>query len=122
MPMTIPRPKVLLSWSSGKDSAWAFHVLRQQRDFEVVGLVTTFNEAFDRVAMRAVRRELVEAQAAGDLEAMFPQKCGLPTGRFRAETVEEEDLHGSNHTGSVTVNIRPGSGDLQVVVLCPCLQ
>ena len=57
-------PRVLVSWSSGKDSAWAIHVLRQDTDFEIVGLLTTFNEAFDRVAMHAVRRELVEAQAA----------------------------------------------------------
>lgn len=56
--------RVLLSWSSGKDSAWTLHVLRQQPDVEVVGLLTTFNEAADRVAMHAVRRPLVEAQAA----------------------------------------------------------
>jgi uncharacterized protein (TIGR00290 family) len=55
---------VLLSWSSGKDSAWALHFLRQQPDVEVVGLLTTFNEVADRVAMHAVRRSLVEAQAA----------------------------------------------------------
>jgi uncharacterized protein (TIGR00290 family) len=55
---------VLLSWSSGKDSAWALHVLRQHPDVEVVGLLTTFNEVADRVAMHAVRRCLVEAQAA----------------------------------------------------------
>ncbi|HEV3007342.1 MAG TPA: hypothetical protein VGX78_22920 [Pirellulales bacterium] len=55
---------VLLSWSSGKDSAWALDVLRRDGAFDVVGLLTTFNEAFDRVAMHAVRRELVEAQAA----------------------------------------------------------
>jgi uncharacterized protein (TIGR00290 family) len=60
--------RTLLSWSSGKDSAWALHVLRQQRDVEVVGLVTTVNAAFDRVAMHGVRRTLVEAQAkAADL-------------------------------------------------------
>jgi len=64
--MTSPRKRVLLSWSSGKDSAWALHVLRRRDalDLDVVGLLTTFNEAFDRVAMHAVRRELVEAQAA----------------------------------------------------------
>ena len=62
--MSSTRPRVLLSWSSGKDSAWALHVLRRQPDLEVVELLTTFNEAFDRVAMHAVRRELVEAQAA----------------------------------------------------------
>ncbi len=53
----------MLSWSSGKDSAWSLHVLRQRADVEVVGLLTTFNESADRVAMHAVRRELVEAQA-----------------------------------------------------------
>ncbi len=57
------RPRVLIAWSSGKDSAWALQVLRQAGEVEVVGLLTTFNEAFDRVAMHAVRRELVEAQA-----------------------------------------------------------
>ena len=56
--------KVLVSWSSGKDSAWMLHTLRQQRPDAVAGLLTTFNEAFDRVAMHAVRRTLVEAQAA----------------------------------------------------------
>ena len=55
--------RVLLSWSSGKDSAWALHVLRQQPQVELVGLLTTFNEAADRVAMHAVRRALVESQA-----------------------------------------------------------
>ncbi|MCI0330699.1 MAG: adenine nucleotide alpha hydrolase [candidate division Zixibacteria bacterium] len=55
-------PRVLLSWSSGKDSAWTLHILRQQ-EVEVVALLTTFNEAADRVAMHAVRRALVEAQA-----------------------------------------------------------
>jgi len=55
--------RVLLSWSSGKDSAWSLHVLREDPHLEVVGLLTTLNEAFDRVAMHAVRRELLEAQA-----------------------------------------------------------
>src|SRR5262245_32769046 len=59
----MPR-RVLISWSSGKDCAWTLHVLRQQPDVEVVGLLTTFNEAVDRVSMHAVRRSLVEAQAA----------------------------------------------------------
>jgi uncharacterized protein (TIGR00290 family) len=61
--------KTWLSWSSGKDSAWSLHVLRQQADLEVMGLFTTVNAAFDRVAMHAVRRSLLEAQA---------QAAGLP--------------------------------------------
>jgi uncharacterized protein (TIGR00290 family) len=56
--------RILLSWSSGKDSAWCLHLLRQRREHEIVGLLTTFNEVADRVAMHAVRRELVELQAA----------------------------------------------------------
>ena len=61
------KKKVLLAWSSGKDSAWALHVLRQQNEYEIAGLMTTFNAAFDRVAMHSTRRALVEmqAQAAG---------------------------------------------------------
>ena len=55
--------RTLLSWSSGKDSAWSFHILRQQNEYEIVGLLTTFNRAANRVAMHGVRRSLVEAQA-----------------------------------------------------------
>jgi uncharacterized protein (TIGR00290 family) len=55
--------RILLSWSSGKDSAWSLHVLRERAEYEVVGLLTTFNEVAGRVAMHAVRRELVEHQA-----------------------------------------------------------
>jgi uncharacterized protein (TIGR00290 family) len=61
--------EVLLSWSSGKDSAWTLHLLRQQPEIGVVALFTTFNSAADRVAMHAVRRALVEAQA---------ERTGLP--------------------------------------------
>jgi uncharacterized protein (TIGR00290 family) len=55
--------KILLSWSSGKDSAWALHLLNQSHPGAVAGLLTTVNETFDRVAMHAVRREVLEAQA-----------------------------------------------------------
>jgi uncharacterized protein (TIGR00290 family) len=55
--------KTLLSWSSGKDSAWALHVLRSMPRLEVIGLFTTLNEAFGRVAMHGIRRDMVEAQA-----------------------------------------------------------
>src|SRR5258708_4830769 len=77
--MNTSRPRVLLSWSTGKDSAWALQVLRQQPAVEIVGLLTTFNETFDRVAMHAVRRELVEAQAAAAglplVPVMLPYPC-----------------------------------------------
>jgi uncharacterized protein (TIGR00290 family) len=55
--------KIIVSWSSGKDSAWMLHMLRQEYGAEVAALLTTMNEAFDRVAMHAVRRTLLQAQA-----------------------------------------------------------
>ena len=63
-----PTP-LLLSWSGGKDAAWALHVLRQRTDVVVVGLVTTLTEGYDRIAMQGIRREILHAQAAA---------CGLP--------------------------------------------
>ena len=56
--------KILVSWSSGKDSAWMLHVLKQDPSVEIGGLLTTMNEEFDRVAMHAVRRRMLEAQAS----------------------------------------------------------
>jgi uncharacterized protein (TIGR00290 family) len=55
--------KILLSWSSGKDSAWALHLLNQQHPGGVGALLTTVNVAMDRVAMHGVRRSVLEAQA-----------------------------------------------------------
>jgi uncharacterized protein (TIGR00290 family) len=55
--------RVLLSWSSGKDSAWALHQLRREPGIEIVGLLTTLNTEFDRVAMHGTRRAVLEAQA-----------------------------------------------------------
>ena len=57
------KQRAVFAWSSGKDSAWALHVLRQRVDVEIVGLLTTVNKAANRVAMHAVRRALVELQA-----------------------------------------------------------
>lgn len=55
--------RVLMSWSSGKDSAWALHRLRQDPAIEVVGLLTTVNAAYDRVAMHGVRASILQMQA-----------------------------------------------------------
>lgn len=54
---------VWLCWSSGKDSAWALYVLRQNPALRVTALVTTVNATFDRVAMHAVRSQLLRQQA-----------------------------------------------------------
>jgi uncharacterized protein (TIGR00290 family) len=71
--------KILVSWSSGKDSAWMLHVLRQRDTVELAGLLTTVNEAFGRVAMHAVRRELLAAQAGAAglplIEIPLPWPC-----------------------------------------------
>jgi uncharacterized protein (TIGR00290 family) len=56
--------KILLSWSSGKDSAWALHVLRRDGVGHVAGLLTSINEAAGRVSMHGVREEILRAQAA----------------------------------------------------------
>ena len=73
------RTRVLLSWSSGKDSAWSLYQLQQDPKIEVVGLLTTFNQAFDRSAIHGVRLELVRAQAEAAglplLEIPLPWPC-----------------------------------------------
>ena len=57
------QPKAWLAWSTGKDSAWSLHKLRQQGEIEIVALLTTVNRTHQRVAMHAVRESLLEAQA-----------------------------------------------------------
>lgn len=61
--------RVLLSWSGGKDAAWTLHVLRQCSDVQVVGLVTTITEGYERIAMQGIRVDILQAQA---------RACGLP--------------------------------------------
>lgn len=57
--------RVVISWSGGKDSAWTLHVLRRQPHlYTVIGLLTTVNQRFNRIAMHGVRRELLDMQAA----------------------------------------------------------
>jgi uncharacterized protein (TIGR00290 family) len=68
----VARRRTLLSWSSGKDSAWTLHELRRDPTIEVVGLLTTLNERHDRVAMHAVRDALLSEQA---------RAAGLPVWR-----------------------------------------
>src|SRR5437868_2162057 len=77
--------RVLLSWSSGKDSAWCLHVLRNKREYEIVGLLTTNNEAANRVAMHAVRRELVERQAAAAGLPLWPVHLPWPCSNGQCE-------------------------------------
>jgi uncharacterized protein (TIGR00290 family) len=61
------KPKALISWSSGKDSAFALHEVRRTGEFDVVGALTTVTETFGRVSIHGVRQEILRAQlgAAG---------------------------------------------------------
>ena len=74
---------ILLSWSGGKDAAWTLHALRQNRDYDVVGLVTTVTEGYERIAMHGIRREILHAQAKAAglpvIEARLPQQADNAT-------------------------------------------
>ena len=74
---------VLLSWSGGKDAAWALHVLRQRGELDVVGLVTTVTEGFERISMQGIRVDVMELQAQATglpvLQARIPQACDNAT-------------------------------------------
>lgn len=77
------RLPVLLSWSGGKDAAWTLHMLYQRDDVEVVGLVTTITEGFERIAMQGIRVDVLHAQAEATglpvIEARMPQRADNAT-------------------------------------------
>ncbi|HVR81266.1 MAG TPA: ATP-binding protein [Luteimonas sp.] len=79
-PVRLP---VLLSWSGGKDAAWTLHVLRQRGDIEVVGLLTTITEGYERIAMQGIRVDVLHAQAEAMglpvIEARMPQRADNAT-------------------------------------------
>jgi uncharacterized protein (TIGR00290 family) len=86
--------RILLSWSSGKDSAWALHVLQQHYPDAVAGLLTTINEAVQRVAMHGVRRDLLEAQARAAGQPLrivpLPDPCSNDEYEARMRTAAAE--------------------------------
>jgi len=73
------KPAVILSWSGGKDAAWALHALRRRGEVEVVGLLTTITEGYERIAMQGIRVEVLHAQAAAAglpvIETRIPQRA-----------------------------------------------
>jgi uncharacterized protein (TIGR00290 family) len=75
--------QALLSWSGGKDAAWALHALRRRGDIDVVGLVTTVTEGYERISMQGIRIEVLHAQARAAglpvIEARIPQAADNAT-------------------------------------------
>jgi uncharacterized protein (TIGR00290 family) len=75
----LPRPKAFVSWSSGKDSAFALLEILRQGLIDVVGVLTTISDAYDRVAMHGVRNALLDRQVAAlDLPVIkvpLPSPC-----------------------------------------------
>jgi uncharacterized protein (TIGR00290 family) len=97
------RPKALVSWSSGKDSAWTLHVLRQRDQVDVVGLLTTVNEVHDRVAMHAVRTELLRAQANAVEVPLWPVPIPSPCSNAEYEAAMAAALARAKQTGVTVV-------------------
>lgn len=94
-----PRPKALLAWSSGKDSAWSLHVLRAAGEVEVVGLLTTVNQAFERVAMHAVRVELLRRQAEAAGLPLWIVNIPWPCSNAQYEAAMDEALGRARREG-----------------------
>jgi uncharacterized protein (TIGR00290 family) len=94
MTTSVSRPKALIAWSSGKDSAWALHEVRRAGEYDVVGALTTITETFGRVSIHGVREELLMAQlaAAGlpPIIAQIPYPCPNETyeARMAAATAD----------------------------------
>jgi uncharacterized protein (TIGR00290 family) len=72
------KPKALIAWSSGKDSAWALHQVREAGEMDVAGALTTITENFDRVSMHGVRREILEAQLRAAKLPLHPVLIPFP--------------------------------------------
>lgn len=86
--------KILVSWSTGKDSAWMLHMLKQHYPRAAAGLLTTTNQAFDRVAMHAVRRELLKAQAAAAGLPLHVVPLPWPCSNAEYEAIMREAIAG----------------------------
>ena len=80
------RKRVLVSWSGGKDSAWALHLLLQRPEYEVAGLLTTINTHFGRVAMHGFRQELLKQQAEAAGLPLWPVPLPWPCSNEQYET------------------------------------
>lgn len=93
------KPKAWLSWSTGKDSAWALHVMRQRGEVEVVALLTTVNTQFQRVAMHAVRESLLDAQARAAGLPLIKVPIPYPCPHAQYERAMEEAMSQARAAG-----------------------
>ena len=93
------RPKALISWSSGKDSAFALHEVRSAGAFDVVGALTTVTETFERVSIHGVRQEILRAQceAAGLPQRIVPIPYPCPN-----------EIYETRMSAAVTAAVRDG--------------
>jgi uncharacterized protein (TIGR00290 family) len=91
--LTLPRPKALISWSSGKDSAFALHEIRRSGELDVVGALTTVTETFERVSIHGVRQQILHAQleAAGLPPRIVPIPYPCPNEIYEARISEAVD-------------------------------
>lgn len=96
--MTAPIPTlvspVLVSWSSGKDSAWSLYKLQRDPAYRVEGLLTTLNSEFNRVAMHSTRREVLEAQAEAAGLPLHVVPLPWPCSNEAYESAMRTDAHG----------------------------
>ncbi|SEG44506.1 MJ0570-related uncharacterized domain-containing protein [Bryocella elongata] len=99
--------KILLSWSGGKDSAWALHLLRSREEFasryEVVGLLTTINDHFHRVAMHGFREELLDLQA---------EAAGLPLWKIPLPWPCSNEIYEAQMAAACERAVREGIGGM----------
>jgi len=90
---TLSRPKALIAWSSGKDSAWSLHEVRRAGEYDVVGALTTVTETLGRVSMHGVREDILRAQheAAGLPSVIVPIPYPCPNEVYEARMASALD-------------------------------
>lgn len=82
--MSLPKTKAILSWSSGKDSAYSLHTIREESEFEVVSLLTTVTDDYNRISMHGVREELLDLQA---------EAIGIPLEKIRIPRLCSNEIY-----------------------------
>ena len=109
--MPNPTP-ILFSWSGGKDSALALHVLLQQpEEWEVVALLTSVADQYGRVSHHGVREELLERQA--DAIGLPLDKLRIPASTAPCTNADYEALIGEKLAGYVARGVKHvGHGDI----------